>query len=289
MTDIERNGARPTLFVIPGLGGDNPRLAALRSDWSDEFRCVLLEYPDWPQLALPDFGMDDLIEDFVGRIRQQPQLGQLYIAGYSLGGFIAWAIAHRLEGEARGVDTVLVLDADISQNLPPVKHKPLGNRLRRLAGSCVDLLRHGEAEMFSKLIGQFIGYRLVRRTRLLRVLARWRKIPLPRGPRYYLHFSLASELQARIVRSWLDAGGIVARPLEQARVIVFRAAESDVIEDLAGLRRELVCGSLEVVNVAGDHHSFLQLRGDLSLYRRLPEALMRSAMPQGQSRAALRA
>ena len=40
---------RPTIFFLPGLDGDEPRLAAFRGELQDRFRFVFIDYPDWPE------------------------------------------------------------------------------------------------------------------------------------------------------------------------------------------------------------------------------------------------
>ncbi len=284
--------ARPTLFLIPGSGGDEPALAALRADWAGLIDCVLLDYTDWPQLISADFGVDDLVADMIRRIAERAPSGPLLVAGYSLGGFVAWAVAKRLARTARSVDVLLILDTDAresapgaetGQSRPPGKAQRLSQRiLHRLhAFATVHGARDGAEG--DRMLGEFIAYRILERPRLLRLLARFRPLRLPPGLRYWLGQTLRWNLHIRMVHSSRAAKYAAAGRLEGVSAILFQTDRQES-PNAAGLGWQAWCAALRVEEIAGDHTSMLNARGPNSLYERLPAIL--AALAQGGGRVA---
>jgi amino acid adenylation domain-containing protein len=263
---------RPTLFLIPGNGGDDPRLAALRVDWADMLDCVLLDYPDWPRLAAPGFGMDDLVADIAQRILDHVPARPLVLVGYSLGGFVAWAVAKRLAATAQPVDVLCIIDSNVG-NLFQVTEpgRPISGMFRRLHALATALRTRDGAEAF-KMLGEVIGYRLAHRPALLRVLAKFRHLRLPSALRYWLRLFLCGELQIRMVDSWKMQWGAGPQPLDCRKVVLFQAAE-DQPDTPPGLGWAALCGALETEKIEGDHMSLLNKRDPNSLHSKLPKVL----------------
>jgi thioesterase domain-containing protein len=258
---------KKTVFVIPGMGGDNPALAALRDDWSPVLDCVLLDYPDWPILADPDFDMVDLLDGMIAAIRARAVAGPIILAGFSLGGFVGWAIALRLSGSATPVEMLFLLDANIATPLPVLSHGSLAARLGRLLRSVVSILRDGNADAVSKVVGDYIGCRLARAAAAARAASQVRALPLPARMRFWMRFSLCSELQLRIVRAWMVQEDAYSFRLDHTQVVVMRAVdEAGQAEEPASLGWQTRCSELRVVHVAGKHNSMLYERGPSSIY-----------------------
>ena len=97
------NPAYPTIFLLPGMGGDEPRLVRFRMEWEGLARIVLLEYPDWTQLLDRNESMEILVRHFLRRIEEELPDGPVWLLGYSLGGNCAHAVALHLAGIGREV------------------------------------------------------------------------------------------------------------------------------------------------------------------------------------------
>jgi len=256
---------RPTLFMLPGLGGDNAGLAGLRADWAETMECVLLDYPDWAVLAAPGFEMDDLITDIIGRMRQRGPPRKLFVAGYSLGGFVAWAVARELAKTATPVDAVFIFDADMRETIPTIVRDPFFVRCRRILRNITAVVRAGDTNQMAKLAAEFVGYRLGTRPGLLLWLTRWRTFRLPTSFRYWLHFALGSQFQANVVRRWQLNDPAAQDMLGGTDVFVFRVA-TQTTEEEASLGWQSRCARLSIVAAPGDHLSLLVQRGPGSLH-----------------------
>ena len=104
---------RPTIFLFPGLDGDEPRLANFRAELSDRFRIILIEYPDWPEMVRRGQSFDVLIELAVSQITATQPHGPLLLAGYSFGGDVAFAAATGLLRLERRIGFLGILDTDL--------------------------------------------------------------------------------------------------------------------------------------------------------------------------------
>ncbi|WP_428394965.1 non-ribosomal peptide synthetase [Lichenicoccus sp.] len=265
----EPEARRPTLFLIPGAGGDNPRCAALRSDWADSLDCIIVEYSDWPRLIAPGFSMQDMIDDIARRILIRRPSQPLLLAGYSLGGVAAWGVAKRLARAGYPVDTLFIIDSNMNQLFePPPTPAALGGRLANRLLATTSVLRGGDRARFSEMLAEVIAYRLVGRPALLRVVASLRAVRLPSRFRFSLHLSLTSVLQARLARGWQEGA-----PLDCRRIILFRAAEAEDDHAPPGLGWPERCTRLEVEQVAGGHLSLLSKRGPNSLHDKVAALL----------------
>jgi thioesterase domain-containing protein/acyl carrier protein len=107
-------GLRARVFLIPGIGGDEPRLA--------QFRKALHREVSFETLELPDIGCSmTLVTDIAAtadRLAEQIislQPGDaILLAGYSYGGIVAQEIARQLEVRGRRVAYLALLDGQLS-------------------------------------------------------------------------------------------------------------------------------------------------------------------------------
>jgi amino acid adenylation domain-containing protein len=91
---------RPIVSLIPGLGGDEPRLAHFRVGCSQALRFHVIKLPGWQALARPGFGWEALVTAVADQIPSGPVL----LAGYSFGAQVAVATADLLRRQGRDVD-----------------------------------------------------------------------------------------------------------------------------------------------------------------------------------------
>lgn len=107
----EVDGEQPEVFLLPGIGGDEPRLVRFRDACSAAFRIVPVDYGDWHDWVRPGFDMDQLLARVTADIAARAPSGPLMLAGYSLGGFMAYVVAARLAEAGRTIRAIGLLDA----------------------------------------------------------------------------------------------------------------------------------------------------------------------------------
>ena len=102
--------ARPQIFLIPGMFGDEPRLGLFRRALNREVKFHTLELPglEFPSKVHRKIGVTatKLIKDL---IRLRPE-GDIILCGYSFGGLVAQDMARQLEAKGRQVAFLAVLD-----------------------------------------------------------------------------------------------------------------------------------------------------------------------------------
>jgi thioesterase domain-containing protein len=210
----------------------------------------------------------------IATLRACAQARPIVLAGFSLGGFVAWAIALRLAGTATPVAMLFVLDADMATPLPLLSHGSPAARLGRFLRSLGSALRNRNLGPVEKVVGDYIGCRLALATGAIRAAARVRFLPLPSGLRFRIRFSLCSQLQLPLVRTWLVEEDAYSLRLDHTPVVLICAASERGQNDAAAtLGWEVRCTDLKVEWVDGDHNSMLCHRGKNSLYAQLIQAL----------------
>jgi amino acid adenylation domain-containing protein len=275
-----RGTPRPTLFLIPGANGDTPSLAALRVEWIDVLDCVLLDYPEWFHFLAPGFGLDDLVADLARRILDRAPPGPLLLAGYSLGGLVAWSLAKHLANTARPVQVLFVLDTTVGTVVPNAGTSRPFSAVKRSISRIYSLLREfapllvpRETPEYQSLLAHFIVECIIKRPVLLRLLEPFRKLHIPPGLRFQIRFNLRWTLYTRTVQAWQIAKGAASVPLDnRCKMVLFRAA---VQEQTAppNLGWQALNTEFLIFEAAGDHLSMLNKRGASSLHKRLPEIL----------------
>ena len=114
----ETVGLRVRVFLVPGIGGDEPRLA--------QFRKALHREVSFETLELPDIGCSmNLLTDIAATadrlaeqiISLQPD-DAILLAGYSYGSIVAQETARQLEVRGRRVAFLALLDGQLSPTTP---------------------------------------------------------------------------------------------------------------------------------------------------------------------------
>jgi amino acid adenylation domain-containing protein len=126
--------AQPMVFLVPGKWGDTPLLARFRMACARSIRVVPTSYPDLGCLARGDH--EDIVAHLVAQIEQFAPDGAILLAGYSLGGDFAYAVADRLSKRGRKISALLVLDTDAEpySSDPPAERRSLAQRFSTLRG-----------------------------------------------------------------------------------------------------------------------------------------------------------
>ncbi|MCC8427336.1 AMP-binding protein [Reyranella aquatilis] len=124
--------AQPMVFLVPGKWGDTPLLARFRMACAKSIRIVPTSYPDLGGLARG--GYEDIVAHLLAQIERFAPDGPILLAGYSLGGDFAYAIAERLSKRGRRISALLVLDTDAEpyDSGPPAERRGLAQRVSTL-------------------------------------------------------------------------------------------------------------------------------------------------------------
>lgn len=114
---LQPDGSRPPLFVVHGMGGDVfyvSRLARLLGPDQPVYG-IRADEADGPEL--PEGGVEALAVRYAREIRALQPEGPYRLAGYSAGGWFAYAVAAVLRSQGQPV-TILVFDTNPGCTLP---------------------------------------------------------------------------------------------------------------------------------------------------------------------------
>ena len=76
---------------------------------------MTLEFPDWPLLVAPGFGLRQLVASLVEQVETARVEGPLLLAGCSVGGYIAYDLAEALLAAGRRVGLLAIIDTSVTQ------------------------------------------------------------------------------------------------------------------------------------------------------------------------------
>ncbi|HET9893314.1 MAG TPA: alpha/beta fold hydrolase, partial [Streptosporangiaceae bacterium] len=99
------------LFLVHAIGGTVSAYASLGQELADTFKVYGLESPALSDGGVVASSLTDLVADYTKRIRAVQQAGPYALAGWSMGGVIAFGIAQRLEEAGADVALLVLLDA----------------------------------------------------------------------------------------------------------------------------------------------------------------------------------
>jgi amino acid adenylation domain-containing protein len=100
----------PPLFLIHAIGGTVSAYAPLGQELTDTFTVYGLQSPALSDGGVPP-SLADLVSDYTQRIRAVQPAGPYRLAGWSMGGVVAFEIARRLEQAGAEVGLLVLLDA----------------------------------------------------------------------------------------------------------------------------------------------------------------------------------
>lgn len=244
-------GELSQVFLLPGIGGDEPRLVRFREACADELRIVPIGYGDWHDWVRPEFDLDQLLDRVAADIVTRAPAGPLMLAGYSLGGFMAYAVGARLAAAGRVIRVIGLLDAS---NLGSAAGAQAGIGTKPFSRN--DELHQIVAGFQSGLPGNALARSVVRRLtsprwhKLLPAAIRLSNARLPWDFGYYLRGHLRIGLLTKFIsvhrENFAPLPALASVPLVLLRSE--RAATGRQDLGWAGYGR-----SIAVVPVGGDH------------------------------------
>ncbi len=141
-----------TVFLVPGVFGDEPILARFRASLRQIVRFETLDLPEVDQPARILGSIDATAAFMVREILQRQPEGPLRVAGYSFGGLVAHTIARQLQAAGREVDFVCIIDgvlntprgtgpSDFDPSTAKVEAGPVPSPSRSVLGQVKHLFR----------------------------------------------------------------------------------------------------------------------------------------------------
>jgi len=254
-----QTGARPgrrTLFLAPGIFGDEPRLADLRRALRDQVSCHTLQLPelDQPSKVLADLTATarPLVLEIV---KAQPE-GPIAVAGYSFGSLVAYQIALELRAAGRMVDLLCLIDTAPPPTEAEIVAEPasLADNRRSISSKLSAILENLSFQPKDDLFLYF--ERIIYKTLMFSGrfgLARWlvvrnmKRYDFERGR--LRRRRLLDIFRRRAMQTWRPS------PYD-GRVLLI---ESDVLhENDHGRRWARWCPNLEIAVVGGDHWTIFE-------------------------------
>jgi amino acid adenylation domain-containing protein len=114
---LKPRGRLAPLFFVPGWGGAVVPLRALARALPAERPLHTFDLGRFGADGLPAGTVGDVADAIVGAIRRIQPEGPYAIAGFSMGGLIAYEVARRLEAGGARIERVIVLDARVPGSL----------------------------------------------------------------------------------------------------------------------------------------------------------------------------
>lgn len=101
---------RPRMFLFPGIGGDEPRLARFRNALSRWILFDTIDYPDVERKVrdISDFSV--IVDEAVAHVQAAQPMGPVFLSGHSFGGLVAFETAQRLQKAGRRIGFLGLLD-----------------------------------------------------------------------------------------------------------------------------------------------------------------------------------
>src|SRR6266478_453737 len=121
-------GRVPLVFLMPGIGDDEPALAMLRPELRDRLRFVPIQYPSSSTMFRAKARFDAVVDAAIAQIPRSAKGEMIHLAGYSFGGFVAWEVACRLIAAGYRIGAIGLID---TRRAGPVASR-VGSALRNI-------------------------------------------------------------------------------------------------------------------------------------------------------------
>jgi acyl-coenzyme A synthetase/AMP-(fatty) acid ligase/thioesterase domain-containing protein len=123
----------PLVFFLPSADGDTPLQAQFRSAFHNQIRFEVVQYPNWRDMLNAGASFAVLISAAVDQILSSGG-DDIFLAGFSFGGFVASEVARRLIELNRRVAFVGLIDTQFGFQLHPQESRfqKVGNLVRKI-------------------------------------------------------------------------------------------------------------------------------------------------------------
>ena len=268
LVPLRLGGARPPLFCLHDLSGTVVAYRRLAAHLSDERPVYGLQYPGQDRTEPPRLGLEALAARYCAAIRGQQPGGPYHLAGFSLGGTLAYEVARQLSAAGQEVALLALLDSTAPGSDP--------KGLRRLARHLGEFAQRPPATWPAYALGRWRNRRA--RQRADRALYASDETGDGIGARLE---RLAGEILPQAARAYRPDG-------YDGRAVLFRCAE-----DIALWRHSpdkgwdgLVAGGLELRDIEATHQFLMQEPAVAELAAQLEDFLAQPAAATAQDAAA---
>ncbi|NLU80659.1 amino acid adenylation domain-containing protein [Micromonospora sp. HNM0581] len=233
------DGGGPVLFLVHGAGGTVYNLAQLAGELADVFTVYGIEAP-----GLRGSSADSLAEvvaDYLNIVREVQSTGPYYLGGWSMGGIVAFEMAHQLEAAGEQVAFLAVLDAPFQ--LPDWLATSEEVKAARFVSDAIDQLGVDPAAVPDRDLPaqRQIDWLVAQLEGTLPAVGSVREEITRRHELFRAHMHLLSAYQPRAE--------------VEANALVVCARESP---DTRALWQGVLTGDVQTMRVTGDHYTMLQ-------------------------------
>jgi thioesterase domain-containing protein len=228
----------PIVFFLPSADGDTPLQAQFRAAFHNQIRFEVIQYPPWRDMIDAGAGFGLLVAAAVDQILAAND-GDIFLAGFSFGGFVASEVARRLMELQRRVVFVGLIDTQFGFRSQPHQswRSKAGNLVRKV------FLEPASLEVtLVKFLARKSAFRILRRFGQL--AAR-----LPAKAAFKCHYHLNYHLRVQAMYRW--EFNRVHAPLYLFRTDEF--PRSSALSSWGALAEHL-----EIIPVGGTHLSILR-------------------------------
>jgi amino acid adenylation domain-containing protein len=146
LVQIRSGGSGPPLFILPGVGGHSMVFSALASRLDVDRAVYGLELQGLDGKEPPHETIQEMASHFINLIRSVQPQGPYYLAGYSLGGRVAFEMAIQLKEQGQQISMLAMIAATA-----PGYPRTSSYRIGRYAWRMVDFLRLSNKDKLSYL------------------------------------------------------------------------------------------------------------------------------------------
>jgi thioesterase domain-containing protein/acyl carrier protein len=118
LVPLNKEGRRNPLFVVHGLGGGVVQMRELARRLDADRPFYAFQARGLDGVARPLYRVEAMAESYLDRMRQVRPAGPYLVAGYSMGGVVAYEMARRLVAAGESVAALIVIDAAAPLPLP---------------------------------------------------------------------------------------------------------------------------------------------------------------------------
>jgi thioesterase domain-containing protein len=117
LVPIQPSGTNPPFFCVPGAGGNVIYLHSLAQELGPEQPFYGLQGAGLDGESSPHTTVEEMADYYIAAIRSVQPEGPYHLGGHSLGGWVAYEMARRLERQGQAVAALAVIDTPA-----PVSH-----------------------------------------------------------------------------------------------------------------------------------------------------------------------